>query len=165
MRKLLLATLLLPVISTAAYAEGVVGGLGASRVSIDPPDFSAVLVNGTIGYQFDSSSELSFTPEVRLGYGVSDDRLAGVKVEISHAYGFDIRATLEGDDFYGFLVPSYTKYKVKASAGPAKATASDWEFGIGIGGGYRLTDHIAVEISYEKVSDADVLGAGIRLNF
>lgn len=50
------------------------------------------------------------------------------------------------------------------SGGSGGAT-SDWEFGFGIGAGFRITDFVAAELSYEMIDDVDLLTLQARFSF
>ncbi len=51
-----------------------------------------------------------------------------------------------------------------AMSGSGSAT-SDWEFGFGIGGGFRINDFVAAELSYEMIDEADLLTLQARFSF
>lgn len=50
------------------------------------------------------------------------------------------------------------------SGGSGSAT-SDWEFGFGIGAGFRINDFVAAELSYEMIDEADLLTLQARFSF
>jgi len=88
-----------------------------------------------------------------------------VDVEIDSMFGVAVRAQWEGENGYFFVNPSYMNLEVKASAGGFAASADDWEFGAGIGAGYRFSDNMAIEAGWEYFDGTDVLGIGLRFKF
>jgi hypothetical protein len=67
---------------------------------------------------------------------------------------------------YVYIVPSYGKLELTASAnGFSESSDSDWEFGLGGGFGYMVTETTSVEVSYETFDDADVLSIGAKFAF
>lgn len=166
MKKLLLALASIAVVSLPCHADGLVGGVNYSRISDEDAGVSVDLsaLSGSIGYSFDTSTAFRIVPEARVGFGISDDTVSGVKVKLESFYGIDVRGEF-GDTLYGFIVPSYTNYRTKATFGGLSASDNSWEFGIGGGVGYHLNDQVAVEASYENIDSTDVYNIGLRVNF
>lgn len=107
-----------------------------------------------------------FIPELRVGYGITDDTIMGVKFEIDNYYGIAPRFQYEGTGgVYGFLQGSYINYKMKASAEGFSASDSSWEFGIGAGVGVFFSEKLGTEISYENVDGEDLFNISMRFRF
>ncbi len=160
--------LLLPALLafTPARAEGVVVGIGVSRLSIDDSvlDTSFNNLQATIGYRLGDNS-FSLTPELRIGGGISDEQILGIVTELNSFYGISLRAEAGSDRVYGFIAPSYTRYEVGVAAPGLIVSEADWEAGIGVGGGIRFTENAAAEVFYENIDDADVIGLSLRFEF
>ncbi|MBD3648838.1 MAG: outer membrane beta-barrel protein [Pseudomonadales bacterium] len=151
-------------LSVTARAEGPVGAVGYANLSDD--DVSLGAITGSLGYRFDTTYQgFSVTPEVRIGLGINDDTYAGVDVELDSLYGFNVRAEWDLGQTYIFVAPSYTNVEVEASFGGITVSDDEWEFGGGLGFGYRLEQTIGLEVSYEVFDDVDVFSAGVRLDF
>lgn len=150
--------------SIAARAEGPVGAVAYANLSDD--DVSLGAITGSLGYRFDTTYQgFSVTPEIRIGLGVGDDTVSGVDVELDSLYGFNVRAEWDLGQTYVFVAPSYTNAEFEASFGGTTVSADEWEFGGGVGFGYRLEQTIGLEISYEVFDELDVFSAGVRLDF
>lgn len=50
-------------------------------------------------------------------------------------------------------------------SGASGSATSDWEFGFGIGGGFRINDFVAAELSYEIIDKVDLLTLQARFSF
>jgi opacity protein-like surface antigen len=166
MKKLLTTTLLLCASSTAAYADGLVGGVGLTRLSLENAgiDIGMNALQGTVGYQMDFDG-FSLTPEFRLGTGIQDAEFGGVNFDIKNYYGVNLRAAMEVGNVYGFISPSYTHYKLGGSAAGSNFDGSNGDLGVGVGAGYRFSGNLSAEASYEWINDVDIVGVGLRLTF
>jgi hypothetical protein len=154
-----IALLLLMLLPLSANAEWPVGG-GYYNVSDDEGgvDISVGAITGSVAYRFETESDFSVIPELRLGFGVGDDTVLGVDVEIDRIVAFSVRGQFDfPSGAYVFAAPAYADIEVEASSGGASASESDSEFGFGGGVGFRFTDSAMAEVSYaekaEKVSD------------
>jgi hypothetical protein len=150
-----------------SHADGLELGAGVSRLSAEGagPDVTFGTLHGSVGYKFGSGEGFFLTPEIRFGTGIKEDTVLGVDVDLNHFYGVNLRAGLDSGNTYFFVYPSYTNYKLKASAGPLSVPLYNWELGIGVGTGFNFSEQSAVEFSYEKIDDADALGITLRLRF
>ncbi len=150
----------------AAMAE-TVAGVGFARLSDGDIGLSAI--EATIGWKMETASGFAIIPELRLGTGVGDDQIATgaalADVELSSALGFNLRTEWSFENTYVFLQPSYVNYEVEVSALGFTAAADDWEFGVGAGIGYKMTDWTSIEISYEDIGGTSLIGASIRFEF
>ncbi|WP_333973210.1 outer membrane beta-barrel protein [Alteromonas mediterranea] len=166
-KKAILSAALLSV-SLSASANWVLGvGYGNISDSDGDIDISLGGVIASAGYQYQVNSNFNLVPEVRLGTGISDDDVMGVNVELDSFYAMSIRGEYTvAEGMYIYVVPSYGKLEVTASAGGFSESAeSDWEFGLGGGVGYKFTQTNAVELSFETFDDVDVLSIGAKFAF
>jgi hypothetical protein len=163
------ASLLL--LSFGAHAQWT-GSLSYSHISIGDDEISVDLgaIVGSAGYRLEVADRFYLVPEVRVGFGVSDDRVNvegfNVKAEIERLWGFSNRFQYEFDTgAYLFGVASYVNYKLKASAAGFSESDDSWEAGFGAGAGFMFTPLVGGELSYERVDGEDVFTAGLRFNF
>ena len=64
-----------------------------------------------------------------------------------------------------YAAPSYARAEVTASSGGISVSDDDWEFGFGGGAGYKFSDTVWGEISYETFDGTDVLSVGFKVGF
>jgi len=144
-------------------------GIGYTNVSDDDGDIDISLggIVASAGYQYQVNDGFQLVPEVRIGTGVSDDTVFGVDVELDSFYAVSLRGEYTlADNMYVYIVPSYGKLELTASAnGFSESSDSDWEFGLGGGFGFMVTETTSVEVSYETFDDADVLSIGAKFAF
>ncbi|MFY8273291.1 outer membrane protein [Pseudoalteromonas sp. SSDWG2] len=121
---------------------------------------------GSLGYKFKSSDSFYFMPELRLGTGLGDDDLYGIKVEVESFMALSLRGQYDFDNgMYLYGAPSYANVEVKASGYGASATEDEWEFGLGGGLGYNFSNGVAAELSYEQFDGVDVVSFGLKFDF
>lgn len=170
--------LALTTLPLAASAELVVGA-GYTNLSGDDSEFDAswnALV-ASVGYKASVSESFTIVPELRVGFGIGDDShtvdngfgsAVEVKTEVDNLYGLAARGEFAlGNGAYLFAVPSLTKTKIAISAAGVGGTdvTSDWEFGIGAGAGFRFSDFVGIDLSYEVIDEIDVLTVQGRFTF
>lgn len=142
--------------------------VGGSYVDFSDDDISLGALAASVGYSFPSEGGFSFTPELRVGFGMSDDDIAvngvAVKVELDQLIGLNLRTKYSfSSGAYLLLLPSYTKYEISAEAGGFSVSEDTTEFGIGVGGGFQINDAFALEAAFEKIDDADALSLSLRV--
>lgn len=151
-------------------------GVNYINVSSDSAgsDISLSGIAGSIGYLIPSGNNLFLMPELKVGVGLADDTitLAGdeVTIEMDQYLSLSFRGQYAvGRGGYVFAAPTYTYISSKATGNVAgsnvSAGADEWEFGVGVGAGYMLTDFISAELVYEKYSDTDILNLGVKFHF
>ena len=166
MRKFI-TVLLLSAMPFAANA-GWVGGVGYVNLSDSEGgiDISLNAIAASIGYRFESETNFSFMPELRYGFGVGDDDILGVKVEIESILALSVRGQYDFESgVYLFGAPAYANLDVKASSGGLSASDDDWEFGVGGGIGYMFSEQASGELSYETYDGTDVIGVAVKVSF
>ncbi|WP_371195228.1 outer membrane beta-barrel protein [Glaciecola sp. SC05] len=159
-----LAAILLTAFSTAAIAQASIAG---SYANLSADDLSFGVVNINAAFEFRAqNSQFSLMPELRLGIGVQDDTLFGTNVEVDEFQSVALRLNYYASDTIAvFIVPSYARLGIQASQGGFSSSASETEFGLGLGVSGKIADEWAVEGSYERYDDTNVLSAAIRYYF
>lgn len=151
-----------------ASAEWLVGG-GYANFSDDSDgvDISLGAVYGAIAYNFvQKDSHFSIIPELRIGTGMSDDKIMGVNIEIESFTALSVRGQMNYENgVYIFAMPSYANLDMKASAFGQSASEDSWEFGFGAGVGMKLNEKAKIETSYESYDGTDVLTIGFKYSF
>ncbi len=166
MKRFLLATIIL-FFSIPASAQWVAGG-GYINLSDSEDGVSVDLggIYGSLAYVIEAEGNLTFMPELRLGLGVSDDTISGVKVELDNFFAFSVRGQFDFDSgVYLYAAPSYARAELTASAFGLSVSDDDWEFGFGGGFGYKFSEQTWGELSYETFDGTDVLSIGLRYAF
>jgi len=146
----------------------VTGSVSYSHLSISDGglDVDVGAIVGSVGYQFEVGDNFFLVPEVRVGFGIVDDTVMGVKVDLDRLWGIANRFQYDFDGgAYLFGVLSYVNYKFKARGPGGSASDDTWETGFGAGAGYMFTDLIGGEVSYESVDSEDLWTFGLRLRF
>lgn len=162
---LALSFLVLPLTASANWSAGA--GYANISDSEDGIDLSLGTVFGSIAYEFSQeNSPLSFVPELRIGTGVSDDKIDSIKIEVESFTAFSVRGQYNYDNgVYLYVMPSYTNLDLKASSGGVSVSDDDWEFGFGGGVGKKINDKTSIEASYESYDGTDVVTIGFKYAF
>jgi len=156
-------------LSLTASADWQVGG-GFSNLSDDlgdGDDVSLSILYGSVSYKTDSSyDDFSFVPELRIGTGIGDDSLYGIKLEVKSFIALSVRGQYEfSNGAYVYAMPSYANLNIKASGYGESESEDNWEFGVGAGVGYSLNKKLSVEASYENYDDTNFLSVGFKYAF
>ncbi len=127
-------------------------------------DISFGVMTGTIGYEYSQeTSNITITPEFRLGTGVGEDTYLGVDFSLSMMYSFNLRATWEiAPNAYLYVAPNFTKVHLDIGA---LEEESDFDFGYGLGVGYAIRDNFKIELTMEGFEGGDTTGFGVRYEF
>jgi hypothetical protein len=152
--------------SSFASAEWTLSGGYANYMEDDAGvDISVGAIYASAGYSYESG-DMTFMPELRIGVGVGDDNVGGVKVEIDTLIIGSIRGQYNVTESFGvFLQPSYGRLEATASANGFSATEDEWDFGFGGGATFKVSESASVEALYESFDGADVLSFGVRVKF
>lgn len=158
---IVLSLLVLPLTASANWSAGA----GYANLSDDSLDLGVVY--GAVAYEFvEEGSKLSLIPELRLGTGISDDKMDGVKVEVERFTALSLRGQYNYDNgFYAYVMPSYANLDIKASFRGESFSDDTWEFGFGAGVGKKLNEKISVEASFESYDGTDVFSVGFKYAF
>lgn len=150
-----------------AHAEWT---MSAGYLHLSEDEFDLGALGASLGYRFELNPGVVFIPEIRGGFGVIDEEVGSVDVELDSFFAFSPRLQLESDaGLYGFITASYANAKFSAEAsfgqGGFRVSDDDWDFGGGVGAGYMFTDQMGLEASYENFSGTDIFGLNLRINF
>lgn len=167
------AAILVSAMPLMASADWVAGG---DYATLDADDISLSALVGSIGYRFPLQSEShSIIAGVRYGLGVGDDSFPagqGESIDVELDSFMALEATYEydfGNNFYIQGTLSWADIETEASyngqAGSFSASVSESEVGYGIGAGYKFSDALGAELSYETYDETDYLALGLRFNF
>ena len=90
----------------------------------------------------------------------------GVDVEVDNFFAASVRAQYNVTESFGvFLQPSYGRLAVTARAGNVSVSDDEWEFGLGGGVSFKLSDAVALEAFYESFDESDVVSMALRYHF
>jgi len=163
-----LAVSALVLASTSAMAGWSVGG-GYTNLSdsADGVDLSLGVLSANVGYSFESaSSDWSVMPELRVGTGIQDDIVYDAGVEVERLIVLSTRFNYQATDAVSFFIqPSYANLKVKASYMGMSATDDEWEFGVGGGSNFKLSDQWSLEALYESYDGSNAISFAARYSF
>tara|TARA_R110000744_G_scaffold78514_4_gene154629 strand:+ start:10643 stop:11137 length:495 start_codon:yes stop_codon:yes gene_type:complete len=153
--------LALPLTASANWSAG------AGYANLSDDDLSLGVIYGAVTYEFaQEGSKFSLVPELRLGTGISDDKISGVKLEVESFTALSVRGQYNFDNgFYAYAVPSYANLDFKASFNGASISDDEWEFGFGAGVGKKLNEKTSVEASFENFDGTDVFSVGFKYAF
>lgn len=157
-----LSLLVLPLTASANWSAG------AGYANLSDDSLALGVVYGAVAYEFvTEGSKFSLIPELRLGTGISDDKMDGVKVEIDRFTALSVRGQYNYDNgFYVYVMPSYANLDLKASFRGTSVSDDEWEFGFGAGVGKKLNEKTSVEASFERYdTDTDVITVGFKYAF
>ncbi|WP_417349560.1 outer membrane beta-barrel protein [Ferrimonas sp.] len=162
MKKMLLAALVAS-LPMAASANWIVGA-DYAQVSEDDIDLGALVLSA--GYEYDYQNGFVVTPSLHLGFGVADDSIGPVDIDLKTLYGLELRGQFNFEQgAYLYLAPRYTNFDVEAKLDGRTASADDWQLGGVVGLGYQFTDAVAAEVGFTSYEDLDQWSLGLRFNF
>lgn len=152
--------------SFSSFANWV-GGVSYINLSEDDgADISLGGLTGSLGYKIDAQNGFYFMPELRVGTGISDDSVGGIDVEMDRFVALSVRGQYSlNQQVYLFAAPSYTNVELTASAGGVSTSEDEWEFGLGGGIGYQMTQAMSAEFMFEQYDDADLMSFGVKFAF
>ena len=156
-----------------AHADKWLVGTGVAFSSIEDKALGTVNLNTIpiiLGYQIETDKNATFTPELRYGFGVGDDKYDQLTVEIDKMLTLGIRAQWEvNDKIFIFIAPAKVKLTARAAGSGVQNTGTESGLGIGFGGGMQITNDLSAEINYESYdlngADFDLLGIAFRKTF
>ena len=156
-----------------AHADKWLVGTGVSFSSIEVKALGTIDLNTVpiiLGYQIETDKNVTFTPELRYGFGIGDDKYDQLTVEIDKMLTLGIRAQWEvNDKIFIFIAPAKVKLTARATGSGVQNTGTESGLGIGFGGGIQITNDLSAEINYESYdlngADFDLLGIAFRKTF
>ncbi len=171
-------------ISNLAAAQWI-GGIGYFDLTadIDGIEVSPDIIGFSVGYEFETTlPDLTIIPGMSLYLDADDDIVdvtspgpARVRVETDLGMGFHVRFQWQGDSgLYFFLAPSFSRFDIDGREpvivdgeviGRAIVNDDEWYAGGSLGIGYRATERISVEFSFDEYGDSDIFGFALRYAF
>ena len=158
---IVLSLLVLPLTASANWSAG------AGYANLSDDDLSLGVIFGSVAYEFaQEGSKLSLIPELRLGTGISDDNMGGIKLEVERFATLSVRGQYNFDNgFYAYAMPSYVNIDAKATFSGNSYSDDEWEFGFGAGVGKKLNEKTSVEASFESYDGLEVFTVGFKYAF
>lgn len=136
-----------------ASAEGLYANLGYTNYDFDQVNLDGV--TGRLGYQFHKN----FAVEGEASFGIGEDTVGGVDVELDNAIGiFGVGILPVAPNFDLFARVGYGSVEATASAGGLTGTGDGDGFGVGAGGQYMFTPTFGVRGEYTRLEGDDVEG-------
>jgi opacity protein-like surface antigen len=167
---MLSACLTVPSMAMAAGTDpGFYAGAGYTFATLENNDFDSDTDLGVLfvrgGYQFNQYVAV----EARLGEGVQDDKIQGLKLEIDNMYGAYAKVGLPTEiGLYPYVLLGMTHAEVKASARGFSDTTSDSDVSYGIGADYWFNKQLSAGLEYANLYDTDgvtVSGFTLGVNY
>ena len=157
--------LALPLTASADWSAGA--GYASLSDSEDGESISLGFIYGSVAYELaKEGSRFSFKPELRIGTGISDDKVYGVTVEVKRFTALSVRAQYNYENgVYLYAMPSYANLDIKTSYNGASQSDDNWELGFGGGVGKKINDKMSIEASYESYDGTDLLTLGVNYTF
>jgi outer membrane immunogenic protein len=148
------ACALLAAPAIASAETSFYGSVGYANVAVDDVDVNLGVLQARAGLALNDYVAL----EAEVGFGIADDSIAGVDVEMKSEYGAYVVAKAPvSERFSAFARLGYVEYELEASAGgfAAQGDGNAAVYGLGVEG--ELTDTDAVRAEYARFgSDAAV---------
>lgn len=154
------AVLSLAAIPAVSQAQEAYGTIGYAGIDADGPNLGAI--QGRLGYKFNPYVGI----EGEAAFGVADDTVGGVDVELQHEVGgFVVGYLPVSPQVDLFARVGYSSTSFGTSAGDVDGDGAAW----GVGGQYRFTDKDGIRLDWTKhdydVGDADVWSLGYTRKF
>lgn len=167
---MLSACLAVPGVAMAAGTDpGFYAGAGYTLATFDSNDFNSNADLGVLflrgGYQINKYLAV----EARLGEGIQDDKIQGVKLEAEEMYGAYAKVGLPTDiGLYPYALLGMTHAKVKASVPGFSDTTSDSDISYGIGADYWFDKQLSAGLEYANFYDKNgdtISGLTLGVNY
>jgi opacity protein-like surface antigen len=162
------SALLAPIGAFAADSGFYVGG-GYSALTLDSNDVSSnadvdsLFIRG--GFQINEY----LAAEARVGSGIQDDRINGIKVELEDIYGVYLKAGLPTTvGLYPYALIGATHAKIKFSAAGLHDSTSDSDISYGVGVDYAFNQQISAGLEWANLYDQDgdkISGVTLGVNY
>jgi opacity protein-like surface antigen len=160
----------IPAVTMAAGTDpGFYVGGGYSFTTLDSNDVDADADLGVLfvrgGYQLNQYVAL----EARLGEGVQDDKIDGVKIENDEFYGAYVKVGLPTTTgFYPYGLLGMTHAKIKLSVPGFSDSTSDSDVSYGVGVDYWFSKQLSGGLEYANFYDKDgdsITGVTLGVNY
>ncbi|HRD46853.1 MAG TPA: porin family protein [Caulobacter sp.] len=154
------AVLSMAAIPAVSQAQDMYGTLGYAGVDAEGADLGAI--QGRLGYKFNPYLGV----EGEAAFGVSDDTVSGVDVEMKHEIGlFGVVTAPVSPQFDLFGRVGYTGASFDTSLGDLDTDGFAW----GVGGQYNVTDKDGIRLDWTRHdhddAEADVWSIGYSRKF
>lgn len=165
--KIALAAVLAAGVSAPAFAQdmGAYGDIGIANINTDTGagDANILMVQGHLGYDFNDY----FGVEGELGFGIGDEDVSGVTVEVNNTFGaYAVLSTPMNDGFEFFARLGYVQAEVEASALGTSVSDSGDGAAYGVGAKYYFDGVNGVRFDVTSFEgDATVFGVGYARKF
>ncbi|MBI5942172.1 MAG: porin family protein [Caulobacterales bacterium] len=154
------AVLSVAAIPAVSQAQEVYGTIGYAGVEADDANLGAI--QGRLGYKFNPYVGI----EGEAAFGVADDTVSGVDVELKHelgAYVVGFLPVTPKADLFARV--GYTSSEFDTSLGSVDGDGAAW----GVGGQYHFTDKDGVRVDWTRhdydAGDANVWSVGYTRKF
>lgn len=155
--------------SVSAHAEGLYIGGKVGIMTVDDNAFNDATNAGVVlGYEFPSRTAASFAIEAEFTTSVSDGdfRVFGVNGDWDMDTQALYAAVRFGHQFYAKGRIGYLNEDVTARAGGFSANDDDSGLSAGLGGGWRVNEHVSLEAEYTLIEeDVDFWSIGLNVSF
>lgn len=112
-----------------------------------------------------------FGLEARAGFGVSDDTVGGIDVELKSLFGGYATLNLANESpATPYLIFGFTRYEYELSNAVASVKDDDSDFSYGIGVDFALTREMSANLEYMRYGktdgvEFDAIGLGLSVRF
>jgi len=125
---------------------------GGSYAVLDSDDVTLNAIYGRFGASFNDN----ISAEARLGFGVGDDSVDGIKVELDNLYGVYVRGGIPaGEVFYPYAILGYSKAKGTASGFGVSVSDSESDLSYGVGADFNVNETFKINAEYMSYVDKD----------
>ena len=154
------AALAMAAVPAVSQAQEAYGTVGYANVDADGPTLGAL--QGRLGYKFNPYVGI----EGEAAFGISDDTVAGIDVELKHEVGAFVVGFLPvSPKAELFARAGYTSSSFKTSVGDVDGDGVAW----GLGGQYHFTDKDGVRLDWTRhdydAGNADVWAVAYTRKF
>lgn len=162
--------LTIPAMAMAAGTDpGFYAGAGYTFANVESNDVDVDADLGVLflrgGYQINKYLAV----EARLGEGVQDEKIHGVKLELDEMYGVYAKVGLPTDvGLYPYALLGMTHAKLKGSVPGYSTTSTDSDISYGIGADYWFNKQLSAGLEYANFYDKDgdtISGLTLGVNY
>lgn len=144
---------------------GLYAGANYSFLSVDDADL------GMLSAKVGGMVTPFFGLEARAGFGVSDDTVDGIDVELKSLFGGYATLNLANESpATPYLIFGFTRYEYELSNAVASVKDDDSDFSYGIGVDFALTRDMSANLEYMRYGktdgvEFDAIGLGLSVRF
>ncbi len=157
-----------PSLAMAENAQGKTSYMGITyqAVSFEAAGYEADM--GAITLKYGMSLSDMFGAELRFGFGINDDTIEGVDIEIDHYWGIYLKPKYEADGFQIYGLLGYASAELTASYGGDSVSADEDGLSYGLGFEWFFGNSMSANVEYMEIindSDFDSPSFNIGLNY